>query len=253
MNARTNAARNAHPAAPRRLQGAGAAPAIPRRVSGPAARPVSSRVAALPASSRPAAVPAGTRAHPGLLAGAAALPDHRLLDRLLRGRLWIWCIGLALGGIVAMQVSLLKLNTGISRAVQTSGTLEMQNASLQAGIARLSAQERIQAEVVALGMQFPEAGDLEHVEIRGRVDAGRAVARMAPPSDLAHERLAVAAAAAAAGSAAASSVGGPAAAPVIPSDPTTPPAPGAAPATSVAPVVPVTPTAASPSADAQQG
>ena len=45
-----------------------------------------------------------------------ALPDHRLLDRLLRSRAWIWLIGVVLGGIVFMQVSLLKLNTGISRA-----------------------------------------------------------------------------------------------------------------------------------------
>ena len=37
-----------------------------------------------------------------------------------------------LGGIVAMQVSLLRLNSGISRAVQTQSTLERQNATLQA-------------------------------------------------------------------------------------------------------------------------
>ena len=47
-----------------------------------------------------------------------------------------------LGGIVAMQVSLLRLNTGISRAVQTQETLERQNATLQAAIAELTSGER---------------------------------------------------------------------------------------------------------------
>ena len=58
-----------------------------------------------------------------------------MLDRLLRSRLWIWALGALLGGIVAMQVSLLKLNSGISRAVETTTTLERQNADLEAGIA----------------------------------------------------------------------------------------------------------------------
>jgi hypothetical protein len=41
-----------------------------------------------------------------------ALPDHRLVDGLLRSQAWIWVIGIALGGIVFMQVHLLKLNAG---------------------------------------------------------------------------------------------------------------------------------------------
>ncbi len=179
MNARTPAARRGHGAATRRPA---AAPALPRRVSGPVARPVPRQPAAVPARR--------VAARPSALARAAALPDHRLIDRLLRGRLWICFIALALGGIVAMQVSLLKLNTGISRAVQTSATLEMQNASLQAGIARLSSQERIQREVTALGMQIPEAGDLEHVRVRGSRDGFRAAQRMTEPSEQARQVLA---------------------------------------------------------------
>ena len=191
MNARTTAARRGHGAAARRPPAA--APAIPRRVSGPVARLAArDAVAALPAR-QVAALPARrVAARPSAVARAASLPDHPLLDRLLRGRLWIWFIGLALGGIVAMQVSLLKLNTGISRAVQSSATLEMQNASLQAGIARLSSQERIEREVTALGMQIPEAGDLEHVRVRGPLDGQRAAQRMTEPSAQAREVLAAA-------------------------------------------------------------
>ena len=84
----------------------------PRRVSGPVA----------PAAARPgpprAAAPAPferLRAHP-------RPPRRRPPAAQSRG--CIWLIGIMLGGIVAMQVSLLRLNTGISRAVQTQSTLE---------------------------------------------------------------------------------------------------------------------------------
>ena len=245
MNPGTNVARRGHPAASRRSHAGAAAPAIPRRVSGPVARPV-----ALP----PAAVPArAPREQPRLIASAASLPDHRLLTRLTRGRLWIWCIGLALGGIVTMQVSLLKLNTGISRAVQTSATLEMQNASLQAGIARLSAQERIRKEVTALGMQIPEAGDLEYVRVRGGRDGRRAAERMTAPSDQARERLALAGAGAASASSGSSAVPGTSTAGAVTGAPVTAvpgvaagaPAPAMPPVTAAAPapVVPAAPAA----------
>ena len=53
--------------------------------------------------------------------GAATARSSRLLDRLIRGRAWIVLIGFALLGIVAMQVSLLKLNAGIGRAARARG------------------------------------------------------------------------------------------------------------------------------------
>jgi cell division protein FtsL len=219
---------------------------------------------------QPAAVPARrVAARPSALARAAALPDHRLIERLLRGRLWICFIALALGGIVAMQVSLLKLNTGISRAVQTSATLEMQNASLQAGIARLSSQERIQRKVTALGMQIPEAGDLEHVRVRGPRDGQRAARRMSEPSAEARQVLAAAGALSAqAGLGATPAGGAPAtqaaapAAQIVPTAGTAPaPAtavgttPAAAPAapTAASPVVPAVPAAAVQVAGSPQG
>ncbi|HYM57799.1 MAG TPA: hypothetical protein VES79_07540, partial [Solirubrobacteraceae bacterium] len=119
-----------------------------------------------------------------------ALPDHRMLDRLLRGRVWIWLIGLALGGVVAMQVSLLKLNAGLSRAVQASSTLERQNSDLEASIARLSSPERIRAAAERRGMVTPPAGDLHYLRVRPGLDAGRAAARMKPPSQAARELMA---------------------------------------------------------------
>lgn len=155
-------ARRARPLAPRN----------PRRVSGPVARP------------RPRPVPApATR--PGAAERLRALPDHRVLDRLLHGRAWIWLIGLALGGIVAMQVSLLKLNSGISRAVQASSTLERQNSDLEASIAKLSSGEQIRLAAQARGMVTPPAGDLRYLRVRPGQDAYRAASRITPPSDAA--------------------------------------------------------------------
>lgn len=156
------------------------APRVARRVSGPVTR-------------RPHVLPGGAVAAPARQSTSAferirALPDHRVVDRLLRSRLWIWAVGLMLGGIVAMQVSLLKLNAGISRAVETSATLERQNGGLEADIARLSDTDRIQTGAVSLGMLMPRAGDVGYLTAR-RGDASRALARMAPPSDAARTLL----------------------------------------------------------------
>src|SRR3954470_23435143 len=106
------------------------APLHHRRISGPA---------------RPRAVPAVALPAPSVFERLRALPDKRVVDRLLRGRLCIWVIGVMLGGIVAMQVSLLRLNAGISRAVITASTLERQNSDMEASIAKLTGGDRVRA------------------------------------------------------------------------------------------------------------
>src|SRR5215212_7758627 len=118
------------------------APRHHRRISGPVARPA------------PAGPPI-RRGSTGVFERIRALPETRVVDGLLRGRAWIWLIGLLLGGIVAMQVSLLKLNAGISRAVTTASTLERQNADIEAEIARLSSIERVRATAAQEGMVMP--------------------------------------------------------------------------------------------------
>ncbi len=159
----------------RRTHARSTAPRAPRRVSGPVSR-------------RMVAAPAGTAALPrrsgttGLFARVRALPEHRVIDRLLRSRAWIWVLGALLGGIVAMQVSLLKLNSGISRAVETTTTLERQNAALEQDIARLSRTDRIQTGAASLNMVLPPAGDVSYLS-PGPDDASRAVRRMQPPSE----------------------------------------------------------------------
>ena len=165
----TQSARTRHAARPRPAQRP--APRHVRRVSGPL---------------RPAAVAAPVpvrRGTTGVFERIRALPEHRVVDGLLRGRVWIWLVGVLLGGIVAMQVSMLKLNTGISRAVTTMGTLERQNANLEADIARLSASERVRDAALREGMVAPPAGSMEFLKARPNRDPARAARRMQPPSD----------------------------------------------------------------------
>jgi hypothetical protein len=168
MPSQTARARTRHPARPARA----AAPRHARRVSGPL-RPV------------PVAAPAAgavRRGTTGVFERLRALPEHRVVDGLLRGRAWIWLIGLLLGGIVAMQVSLLKLHAGISRAVTTAGTLERQNAQLEAEIGRLSSGERVRAAAQDNGLVTPRPGAVEYLRSRSR-DGVLAARRMEPPSD----------------------------------------------------------------------
>src|SRR3954454_14119048 len=148
------------------------APVHPRRISGPA-RPRTVPAVALPAP----------RGRARAFERIRALPDHRVVDRLLRSRLWIWLIGAMLGGIVAMQVSLLRLNAGISRAVQAQTTLERNNSALQAGIAELTGGDRVREAAAAEEMVAPPAGDARYLRARPTVDARLAAHRMRPPSD----------------------------------------------------------------------
>jgi hypothetical protein len=161
-----------------------------------------------------------------------ALPDLRIVDRLLRGRAWVWVIGILLGGIVFMQVTLLKLNTGISNAVTTSATLERVNADLETEVAKLSSGERIQATAADEGMVAPPAGDVGYLTARPGRDPGLAVERMQSPSDDAKQVMAN-------GGKAPAELAPSTVTPVVP-DPTTVTAP--TPTATVAPAPTVTPT-----------
>jgi cell division protein FtsL len=127
----------------------------------------------------------------GVFERIRALPEHRVVDRLLRSRVWIWVIGIMLGGIVAMQVSLLKMNSGISRSVEQSATLERVNSDLETEVARLASGERIQATATKEGMVAPPAGDVGYLAARPiAADAQLAADRMQPPSQAARDVMA---------------------------------------------------------------
>jgi hypothetical protein len=149
----------------------------PRRVSGPSRlkrdpRASATATAATAVARPPFAMRLGTR--------AMRVGDARLLDRLVRGRAWIALMAIGLIGIVFMQVSLLKLNAGISRAVTAADTFERQNSSLREDISKLDSGERIQAVAAKLGMVTPAAGDVHYLDGRG-ADGARAAASIKPP------------------------------------------------------------------------
>jgi hypothetical protein len=94
-----------------------------------------------------------------LLARAAlfvrALPDHAVVDRLVRGRGWIPVLALMLSVIVAMQVSLLRLGAGIGRSIERSSALQAQNEQLRARVGTLADDQRIERLAATMGMLMP--------------------------------------------------------------------------------------------------
>ncbi len=146
------------------------APRAPRRVSGPAARP---RRGADAPRTRRASTPASDPFILRALHRSRALADSRFLDRLIRGRLWIPIVAAGLMGIVFMQVSMLKLNAGIGRAVQSAATLERQNTNLRAAVSGMESGTRIDDAARHLGMVVPADGSTHYVTaaVRGLATA----------------------------------------------------------------------------------
>jgi hypothetical protein len=243
---------HARPTHARTAAGRSAAPRHHRRVSGPA-RPVRSAHALRGVGGVPAGAFAGGRALPRTRQRTSAferlgrLPDHRVVDGLLRSRGWIIVIGVLLGGIVAMQVSLLKLNSGISRAVEASSTLERQNADMQANIARLSSGQRVSGNAAKENMVFPPAGDVRYLDVRPSRDASLASKRMTAPSAAAQALMAAGGHGAATTAATATTT---ASAPSSTTTPATTPTSTTTPTTATAPASATTPTSTTPTSAA---
>jgi hypothetical protein len=153
-------------------------PRAPRRVSGPRRPPRAALAGAGGAAVArpPLSLRLGRR--------AMRVGDARVLDRLVRGRAWIAIVAAALIGIVFMQVSMLKLNAGVSRAVTAADTLERQNSSLRADISKLDSGERVQDAAANLGMTTRPAGDVRYLDAE-RASAARAAASIKPPNPVA--------------------------------------------------------------------
>lgn len=117
------------------------------------------------------------------VAGAAVdVSKSRLMDRLVRSRAWIVVIACGLIGLVGLQVTLLKLNSGIGRAVQTEATLERSNSALRADISSLSDGDRIQQLAEADGMVMPAPNDVTYLRAgNAHDDAVRAVRHISVP------------------------------------------------------------------------
>jgi hypothetical protein len=139
---------------------------MPRRVSGP----VRTR--------RPREQVAPPR--PRALELVRGLPDHPLLDRIVRGRAWIPLLGVMLAGIVAMQVEVLKVNASIGRSLALSTTLSSRNQLLRASVSSLSDAQRIEALATRMGMVLPGPTAVSFLDVR-RADAAFAAAAIHHP------------------------------------------------------------------------
>jgi uncharacterized membrane protein YgcG len=145
----------------------------PRRISGPA---------------RPARPAPRTTARPddhGLALRAIEayqrVSDNALLDRLVRGRLWIGLLAFALIGIVAMQLMVLKLNTGIGATLAREAAFQRSNAQLGIEAATGSGEGRIEPLAAATGMTFAPSGSVHFVASKPSSDISRATAVLAAP------------------------------------------------------------------------
>lgn len=205
-----------HPSVPRTTHRAPArsraAPRTPRRVSGPASSPRDvSTARAVAAAVAPAATAPARRTAPRrttapvprrisgptrparqvdqvqrplsarALAYLRTLPDHSLLDRVVRGRLWIPLLGVLLVGIVAMQVEVLKLNAGIGHAMVRAGQLQGDNDLLRADVSKLADDQRIESAAARMGMIMPPPSTPRFLSGDSSVNLSRALSNIHQP------------------------------------------------------------------------
>ncbi|MGA2010761.1 MAG: hypothetical protein ABSH51_09560 [Solirubrobacteraceae bacterium] len=163
-----------------------ATPRAPRRVSGPLSGLTRRSGAARP---QPEPRPARRRSAPPIrrgslltdsLAYVRALPDHPLLDRVVRGRAWIPLLGVLLVGIVAMQVEVLKLNAGIGRGLELSTALQSRNEALRVSVAGLADDQRIESMAAKMGMVMEAPGAVRFLSTGAATDQ-RAVTSIQQP------------------------------------------------------------------------
>jgi hypothetical protein len=124
-------------------------PFAPRRVSGP--------------TRHPRATPQSTPSSGQLV---ARILDAPFLDRLIRGRTWIAFIAFALLGIVAMQVTILRLGATIGRSATQIQVLTQSNENAETTIAGLEPGGNVASEAASLGMVYPPAGDVAYLHYR---------------------------------------------------------------------------------------
>jgi hypothetical protein len=118
---------------------------------------------------------------PRLGAFVVSLPDHSLLDRVVRGRAWIPLLGVLLAGIVAAQVEILKLGASMGRSLEQTTTLTSQNELLRDSVASLSDDQRIERLATSMGMVLPPPGAVGYLTATQDSDVSRALGNIHAP------------------------------------------------------------------------
>jgi cell division protein FtsL len=123
----------------------------------------------------------GAAARPRTATRAPARRDFvTVLDRLLRGPVYIAAVGILLVGIVFFNVDVLELNHGIARTDARAAQLKRENAALTLQLAKLGSSERIQLVALQRGLVLPQPGDVGYLRAH-RQDASRALRVMTAP------------------------------------------------------------------------
>jgi hypothetical protein len=185
----TSAARSFLPArVPRGIFASGSA-AVAAAVALPLRRPFLDREPTPRRAPKPVPAPRpDTSAKPatGILhrigAFVVSLPDHLLLDRVVRGRAWIPLLGVLLAGIVAAQVEILKLGASMGRSLEQTTTLTSQNELLRDSVASLSDDQRIERLATSMGMVLPPPGAVGYLTASQRGDVTGALNNIHAPN-----------------------------------------------------------------------
>lgn len=89
-----------------------------------------------------------------------------LIDRLLRGRVWVALIALLLTGIVFLNVARLEVNGSIARMDARAAELRRDNAALRMRVARLGSSERIRRSAAGRGFVAAAPGEVGYLVTR---------------------------------------------------------------------------------------
>ncbi len=101
------------------------------------------------------------------LALVRGLPDHSLIDRLVRGRAWIPVLGALLAGIIAMQVEILKLGSSMGRSVeQLRPAANPERVHSGPASPALGDDQRIERLAAGMGMTMPRPESLVFLPAR---------------------------------------------------------------------------------------
>ncbi len=119
-----------------------------------------------------------------------SLPDHALLDRVVRGRAWIPLLGVLLAGIVAAQVEILKLGASMGRSLEQTTTLTSQNEQLRGSVAALSDDQRLEHLATNMGMVLPPPGAVGYLTASPGGEAAAALTNIHLPDATAFMTLA---------------------------------------------------------------
>jgi hypothetical protein len=116
-----------------------------------------------------------------LIEALKRVSTHPMLDRLIRGQIWIALVAFALIGIVTLQLGLLKLNAGIGHALQRKASLQRENAALSIENSELAAGDVVESSAGRLGMEVVPVGALRFLTARPASDAHRAAGALGTP------------------------------------------------------------------------